>query len=71
MTMAMYHFCFLCFIFNADSEGHLSLNVKAFTNGARRHYDYDLKAKFCFPSGGIVFAHAEGRDSTQDFVHHG
>lgn len=53
MAMGTYNFSALRLIFDAEPEECLSCDVKAFTDGAQKNCDYDFKAKFRFPNGGI------------------
>lgn len=53
MAMGTYTFAALRLIFDDDPEECLSCNVKAFTDGVHKNCDYESKATFRFPNGGI------------------
>ncbi|KAH6974601.1 hypothetical protein BKA56DRAFT_490586 [Ilyonectria sp. MPI-CAGE-AT-0026] len=53
MGMGTYNFAALRLIFGAEPEECLSADVKAFTEGVHHDCDYEFKARFRFPGGGV------------------
>ncbi|KAL8697712.1 MAG: hypothetical protein Q9201_006973 [Fulgogasparrea decipioides] len=53
MAMGTYNFAALRLIFGADPEECLSCDTNSYTDGIHNKCDYDFKAKFRFPNGGI------------------
>ncbi|KAL8923177.1 MAG: hypothetical protein Q9208_004740 [Pyrenodesmia sp. 3 TL-2023] len=53
MAMGTYTFAALRLVFDDDPEECLSCDVKAFTEGVHKNCDYESKATFRFPNGGI------------------
>ncbi|KAI4180060.1 MAG: hypothetical protein LQ348_005258 [Seirophora lacunosa] len=64
MAMGTYNFSALRLIFNAEPEECLSCDVKAYTEGVHDKCDYDAKAKFRFPGGGIGEAYSTLKGET-------
>ncbi len=53
MGMGTYNFAALRLIFGAEPEECLSADTKSFTEGVHHDCDYEFKAKFRFPNGGV------------------
>jgi len=53
IAIDMYNFSALRLIFDAEPEEYLSCDIKAFTDRAYKNCDYDFKANFRLPNGGI------------------
>ena len=53
MMLGTYNFGVLRQIFNSEPEECLSCDTSIFDDGVHDKYDYDSKAKFLFPGGGI------------------
>ncbi|KAL8721595.1 MAG: hypothetical protein Q9225_001759 [Loekoesia sp. 1 TL-2023] len=64
MAMGTYNFSSLRLIFDAEPEECLSCDVNAFTDGVHKNCDYDFKAKFRFPNGGIGEAQSTLKGAT-------
>lgn len=64
MAMGTYTFAALRLIFDAEPEECLSCEVKAYTDGVHKNCDYDSKAKFRFPNGGIGDTHSSLKAET-------
>lgn len=57
MALGTYNFAALRNIFGTEPEECLSCDVKAYTDGVHKNCDYDAKARFRFPNGGIGEVH--------------
>ena len=64
MGMGTYNFSSLRLIFNAEPEECLSCDAKAYTDGVHNNCDYDFKAKFRFPNGGVGEAQSKLKGAT-------
>ncbi|KAL8940614.1 MAG: hypothetical protein Q9216_002727 [Gyalolechia sp. 2 TL-2023] len=64
MAMGTYNFAALRVLFGAEAEECLSCDVKAYTDGVHKNCDYDFKAKFRFPNGGIGEAQSTLKGAT-------
>lgn len=64
MALGTYNFAALRNIFGTEPEECLSCDVKAYTDGVHKNCDYDAKAKFRFPNGGIGEAHTTLKGGT-------
>ncbi|MCJ1439484.1 hypothetical protein MMC27_008878 [Xylographa pallens] len=53
MMLGTYNFAFLRMIFGAEPEECLDVDTSIFGDGIHDQCDYDFKAKFRFPNGGI------------------
>lgn len=53
MAMGTYNFSSLRLIFDSEPEECLSCDVESFNDGPQKGCDYDFKAKFRFPNGGV------------------
>lgn len=53
MAMGTYNFAALRLVFGAEPEECLKCDVHAYTDGIHDKCDWDFKAKFRFPNGGI------------------
>lgn len=53
MSLGTYNFSALRLIFDAEPDECLNCDARAFTEGVHDKCDYEFKAKFRFPNGGI------------------
>ncbi|KAI0439974.1 putative oxidoreductase [Xylaria telfairii] len=58
MQMGTYNFAALRDVFDAEPEECLSCDTKSYTEGVHDKCDYEFKAKFRFPNGGIGEAYS-------------